>query len=143
MATPFMHSGMYSGTFKVQSEISVTELIIDGKKLSASDYSATEWDKIIMPAELYCRHHLKDKIFYQEDIKRLLARFKLPSNETSFYTALSKDEFLILYKKLLSSLIGKKIHEIEIIQSKYQYLQIDHDARYILINSKDFLEQCN
>ncbi len=94
VATPFMHFGMYSGPFKVQPEISVTEIIVDGEKLSAADFSATQWDKIILPVELYCSQNKRGKTFYHEDIKRLLARFYIPSNESTFYTGLPNAEFL-------------------------------------------------
>ena len=93
VATPFMHFGMYSGPFKVQPEISVTEIIVNGEKLSAEDFSATQWDKIVLPIELYCSQHKRGKTFYHEDIKRLLARFHIPSNETSFYAELSNADF--------------------------------------------------
>ena len=143
VATPFMHFGMYSGPFKVQPEISVTEIIVNGEKLSAEDFSATQWDKIILPIELYCSQHKRGKTFYHEDIKRLLARFHIPSNEKSFYLELSNADFLSAYQKVLSSIIGRDINKIEILRSKYRYLQINDQERYLLINSKDFFEQCN
>ena len=143
VATPFMHFGMYSGPFKVQPEISVTEVIVDGEKLSAADFSATQWDKIILPIELYCSQHKRGKTFYQEDIKRLLARFYISSNETFFYSELSNADFLSAYHKVLSSIIGRDINKIEILSSRYRYLQINDNANYLLINSKDFFEQCN
>ena len=143
VATPFMHFGMYSGPFKVQPEISVTEIIVNGEKLSAEDFSATQWDKIVLPIELYCSQHKRGKTFYHEDIKRLLARFYIPSNETSFYAELSNADFLSAYQKVLSSIIGRDINKIEILRSKYRYLQINDHANYLLINSKDFFEQCN
>ena len=143
VATPFMHFGMYSGPFKVQPEISVTEIIVNGEKLSAEDFSATQWDKIVLPIELYCSQHKRGKTFYHEDIKRLLARFYIPSNEESFYLELSNADFLSAYQKVLSSIIGRDINKIEILRSKYRYLQINDQASYLLINSKDFFEQCN
>ena len=143
VATPFMHFGMYSGPFKVQPEISVTEIIVNGEKLSAEDFSATQWDKIVLPIELYCSQHKRGKTFYHEDIKRLLARFHIPSNEKSFYLELSNADFLSAYQKVLSSIIGRDINKIEILRSKYRYLQINDQASYLLINSKDFFEQCN
>ena len=143
VATPFMHFGMYSGPFKVQPEISVTEVIVDGEKLSAADFSATQWDKIILPIELYCSQHKRGKTFYREDIKRLLARFNIPSSESSFYNELSNADFLSAYKKVLSSVIDRDINDLDILVSKYRYLQINDNANYVLINSKDFFEQCN
>ena len=143
VATPFMHFGMYSGPFKVQPEISVTEIIVNGEKLSAEDFSATQWDKIVLPIELYCSQHKRGKTFYHEDIKRLLARFHIPSNEKSFYLELSNADFLSAYQKVLSSIIGRDIDKIEILRSKYRYLQINDHTNYLLINSKDFFEQCN
>lgn len=143
VATPFMHFGMYSGAFKVQPEISVTEIMVDGKKLSAANFSATEWDKIILPIELYCDQYKRGKTFYQADIKRLLARLKIPSKESSFYSALSNTDFLSAYKKVLSSIIGSEISDINILVSRYRYLQINGHANYVLLNSKDFFEQCN
>lgn len=143
VATPFMHFGMYSGPFKVQPEISVTEVIVDGEKLSAADFSATQWDKIILPIELYCSQHKRGKTFYHEDIKRLLTRFSIPSNEESFYSEISNTAFLSAYKKVLSSVIERDINDINILVSRYRYLQINDNANYVLINSKDFFEQCN
>lgn|GEM_PF-6356381 len=138
-----MHIGMYSGAFKIQPEISVTEIFVNGEKLSAADFSAVQWDKIQMPIELYCYQHKRGKSFYHEDIKRLLAVFSIPSKESSFYTRLSNAEFLTSYKEVLSSIIGKEVNKIEILRSKYRYLQKDDQAKYILINSKEFFEQCN
>ena len=143
VAAPFMHFGMYSGASKIHSELSVTEIFINGEKLSAADFSATQWDKIQMPLELYCAQNKNGKSFYHQNIKRLLGVLKIPSTEAIFYEQIPTADFLDRYKERLTSITREDINEIKILKCRYQYLQINDDTRYILINSKDFFEQCN
>jgi hypothetical protein len=83
--------GMYSGAQKIQPEIKVIEIFINDKKLSAANYNATTWDQITLPLQVYCNQQKNGLQFYQDDISRLLGKFRIPSNESVYFTPISEE----------------------------------------------------
>ena len=137
---PFMHIGMYSGVQKIKTEISVVEVIVNDKQLQASEFKATTWDQIMLPLQAYYNQQKNGLSFYQNDIRRILAAFKIPSDEPAYFRALSQESFIEKYSEYLTRIINIPVKKIDIRQSTYRYLQVDNTARYLKVSSSNFFD---
>ncbi len=71
VASPFYHYGMYSEVMKVQAEYNVFEVTVNGRTLKGENFSAVQWDKIILPL-VYFKNVSRSNDLYYTTIKRLM-----------------------------------------------------------------------
>lgn len=122
VATPFYHYGMYSEVMKIENEYPVFEIEVNGQRLQAKDYTAQQWDKIILPLTYYTTIN-KSNTLYHTDIKRLLDKIHFSSNEHHFLQACDVNGLTTWYRLYLQNILKQKVLGLDIKRRNYKYKQ--------------------
>lgn len=120
VVTPFYNYGMFSEVIDVKKDYQVFEVNANGKMLRGEDYSPQEWDKIMLPLQFYAGIKQSNKL-YITDVKRLLNKFHLSSNDADFLISCNYLEFEKWYKNYLENVIHKKIDSVAVNYRSYKY----------------------
>lgn len=118
--SPFYHYGMYSEVMNVHVNYTVFEVEANRQTLKAQDFSPRQWDKIILPLNYYSIIS-KSNALYQTDIKRLMNKILVFSNEKNFLQNCDSDSFNKWYKSYLESMMHEKIVVLNIRSHTYQF----------------------
>ncbi|HEY4286419.1 MAG TPA: hypothetical protein VGN00_04915 [Puia sp.] len=127
-AFPFVHYGMFSESFGKPDSLLVYAVIIDGKRLEASDFRVYRWDMVQAPLagfEEEQRGHdpnsdqphpgdnpvlVEAKLIYHSILPRQL------ENDDSLSV-----HFPQWYKQYLSRLLGRPVHSLQVEKAWYRY----------------------
>jgi hypothetical protein len=114
VASPFLHYGMYSEVMKVKHTYGVFEVMVNGKPLQGKDYSAQQWDKIILPLRYYANIKAVSNKLYYTDIKRLMAAVKLSPVEQRYVQQCNAQQFQQWYKRYVQDVINTPVKQLDI-----------------------------
>ena len=101
--TPLYHYGMYSKKVESIDSIELYAVKINGKVLQPFQFSAQEWDKLMVPVHQYCKIEKHNNDLFSKDIKRILNRLYLTADTSNFIVQKQPETFLNWYKNLLVS----------------------------------------
>ena len=118
--TPFYNYGMYSEVMEVKKEYPVFEIEPDGRLLRGEDYSAQQWDKILMPLHFFADINNSNRL-YQTDIKRLLTKMHLSAPDEKFLVQCNYQQFENWYKNYLQTITKQHIGHLIVRYHTYQY----------------------
>lgn len=118
VATPFYHFGMYSHPLYVEKEYKVWEIIANNKVIRMSNYTPQQCDRILSPLE-YLSNIKKSNNLYETDIKRLLDKFKISTNDKDFIQQCNYSDFEQWYKGYLSKIEGRPITTLSVTKRSY------------------------
>ncbi len=136
VCSPFYHYGMYSEVIKVKDKYQVWEIMVNGKKLKAKDYSIQEWDMIVLPLQYY-ESIKKNNSLYQSDIKRLLGKLHISAPENYYLITCNYPQFEKWYADRLSNITQLSVQNLSINFRTYQY----KDHRLVATNETISLTQ--
>lgn len=115
--SPFYHYGMYSEKVNLTDSIAIAEIIINNKPLKPFDFSAQEWDKLVLPIYFNSTVATHNNDLYRMDIERLLKKIGLQPKEQDYIMAWHDSiGFIKWYKPYAEKIIGEKIKDIHINQ---------------------------
>ena len=92
---------MYSHVIKVEKSYPVIEVTINGKLLRGQDYTPQQWDKIMLPIQYYSNIQQSNGL-YNNEVKRLLQKLSIATNEANFLQQCDEESFVKWYKNYLS-----------------------------------------
>lgn len=118
--TPFFHYGMYSGVINIRNSYQIFEVIQNGKRLHGQDFTPEQWDKIMLPLQYYAGTSKSNRL-YETDIKRLLTKMNISSNDKNFITACNYQQFENWYKKYLSKITNQTTTSLTASYRTYLY----------------------
>lgn len=101
VVSPFFHYGMYSHEIKIEKSYPVVEVTINGKLLRGQDYTPQQWDKIMLPIQYYSNIQHSNELYHNE-VKRLLQKLSITTNEANFLQQCDEASFVKWYKNYLS-----------------------------------------
>ena len=115
--TPLFHYGMYSAVINPDKHYTITEIYVNGKRLTTKDFTPQQWDNIIQPAEKYYSQQQWNSFNWNNDIKRLLH-----VQDSSLYTnTLTENSFRKWYASRLAHITGEKIDSFRIAFTPYTF----------------------
>jgi hypothetical protein len=120
VATPFLHYGMYSQRMQVQPSYGVFEVRVNGIMLQGKDYSAQEWDKIILPLRYYGNTKASNQLYVSE-INRLMNAVHLTPQQERFVQQCNAEEFLNWYSRYLATIIHAPVQQLDVRYRTYIY----------------------
>ena len=112
--SPFYHYGMYSEVMKPQPGYTVFEIEVDGQPLRTADFSAQQWDQVMVPVAWYGKHREWNEHHFAE-----LKRITGISDSTRYVNQVTKRGFYGWYQGYLSGILGREIRSVNIIQKTY------------------------
>lgn len=118
--TPFYNYGMYSEPIAVEKNYQLFEVELNGKMLRGQDFSPQQWDKVLMPLQYYAGIK-KSNALYSSDIKRLLNKMHIASNNADFLQHCSYEQFEPWYKNYLESITHRRTNSLFIHYRLYKY----------------------
>jgi hypothetical protein len=119
--SPFYHYGMYSEVMKEKDNYGVFEIEVNGKKLAAQNFTAQQWDKIILPLNYYSSIRTKSNTLYYSDIKRLTNAIHLNTNERNYIQTCDSKNFENWYLLYLANELKEKVNNLHTQYRLYQY----------------------
>jgi hypothetical protein len=115
--SPFYHYGMYSERMELKDSVAIAQITINNKKLQPFEYSAQEWDKLVLPIYLDSTVHSHNRTVFSQDAERLLKKLRLQPKEKFFEVEWHcYIDFMDWYKPYASKIIGDSINSISINQ---------------------------
>jgi hypothetical protein len=118
--SPFFNYGMYSEAFNTPGSYPVFEIEQNGKLLRGEEFSPEDWDKIILPPSYYANIKASNALYHKE-VKRILERIGITTNDERFLTACNYKEFEKWYGKYLFQITGQPTTSLKIYSRVYQY----------------------
>jgi len=120
VVSPFYHYGMYSEVMKPNLVYGVYEVEVDKVLLQANNFSAQQWDKIILPIKYF---HALDSmnLLYQTDVKRLMSALNLKTDDRKFILPCNAKLFYKQYKNYLIHILDAKIDTLDISYRMYSF----------------------
>jgi hypothetical protein len=112
--SPFYHYGMYSEVMTVKDSYGIFEIEVNGKTIKASDFSAQQWDNIILPLTWYSTINTKSNALYYTDIKRLMDKINVTTNEKSYLQKCDINSFERWYQSYLQRILSEDIATLNI-----------------------------
>lgn len=118
--SPFYHYGMFSDVFTPINTYEIIKVEQNGKILRGQDFSAQEWDKIILPVVYFANINSSNSLF-NTDIKRLVAQLHLSAAEKNFLLKCNYQEFENWYKNYLRQVTNQQTTSLHIYFHQYRY----------------------
>ena len=123
VVSPFYHYGMYSEVMPVKPTYQVFEIVVNGKVLQGQRYSQQRWDKIIMPVQYFASLQAKSNRLYSDEIKRLMGRIGLNTDEGNFVSICNYTQFNAWYKQYLQSIVNTQVNDVQVHLRDYSFHQ--------------------
>ncbi len=120
VVSPFFHYGMYSHGINVEKSYPVIEVSVNDKRLRGQDFTAQQWDKIMLPIQYHSNIGRSNEL-YEREIKRLLSKLHISSNENYFFQQCNEEAFEKWYKVYLASIVGQPVLQLQINQRIYAF----------------------
>ena len=120
VVTPFYHYGMYSEEMNVENEYPVFEIMVNGQRLQAENYTPQQWDKIVVPLTYYSTIN-KSNTLYHTDIKRLMAKIHFSSIENNFLQQCDINSFITWYRLYLQNMLKVRVLGLDVKTHIYKY----------------------
>lgn len=118
--SPFYHYGMYSEVIGVKDHYQVWEIVVNGKKLKAKDYSIQQWDMLTLPLQYYAGIQ-KNNSLYKTDIERLLSKIHISVSEKNFIQNCNYAQFEKWYAQRIAYITNLPVNSLYIQARTYQY----------------------
>jgi hypothetical protein len=118
--SPFYNYGMYSEVMDIKKDYQIFEVEVNGNRLQGQAFSPQQWDNIILPLQFYSNIQQSNRL-YETDIKRLLQKMQISSNEADFVSSCNYPQFEKWYIQHLQAITKQKILAIKINLRQYQY----------------------
>jgi capsule polysaccharide export protein KpsE/RkpR len=119
--SPFYNYGMFSEVMKPKEEYWAFEVNVNGQNLRGKDFSASEWDKIMLPLNYYSSISAASNRLFYTDVRRIMNTVFLHPNEKRFLQNCNEEDFIEWYKKYLSVSFDKTINTLHIQYRKYRF----------------------
>jgi hypothetical protein len=113
VSTPFYNYGMYSEKISIQKNYNVFEVELNGKRLEGKDFSASEWDKILVPLQFYASIKSSNQL-YKLQIRRLLNKMHVSVSEANFIQSCNYEQFENWYRSYLENVTSKKTETLAV-----------------------------
>lgn len=105
----------------------VTEIWVNGERLAAKDFSALEWDQLMLPLTLFPLQATWNSHLYGQEISRLTG-----AKDSSLYiNAVSQEEFDAWYRERVKRIAGIKDNNADI-----QYHTVIYTHHFNRLSSK-------
>ncbi len=140
--TPLYHYGMYSKKAESIDSIELYTVKINGKILQPFQFSAQEWDKLMLPVNEYCNVEKHNNDLFSKDIKRILNKLYLTADSSNFVFAKQPDVFLNWYKKYASNIISASINNFEIDKITSHLTEENGVIKFTTVTTKSFNRAC-
>jgi hypothetical protein len=118
--SPFYNYGMFSEVMHVNKSYRIFEVEVNGRRLRGQDFSAQQWDKVILPLEYYASIN-KSNTLYKTDIKRLLEKIHIETSDKNFLQQCNYQQFENWYKKYVATITFTPVHTINITYRLYKF----------------------
>lgn len=112
--SPFYHYGMYSEVMEPQQAYPVYEIIVNEVPLRTQDFSAQQWDKIMLPLVYYSKHGQWNQEMYGH-VKRITGI----SDSNRFVNTFPKQRFYKWYQDYLSGILQRPVQSLMVEQKTY------------------------
>ena len=140
--TPLYHYGMYSKKVESIDSIELYAVKINGKVLQPFQFSAQEWDKLMLPVHQYCKIEKHNNDLFSKDIKRILNRLYLTADTSNFIVRKQPETFLNWYKNYASTIISAPITNLEINKITSHLTEENGVIKFTTVATKSFNEAC-
>ena len=120
VVSPFFNYGMYSHEINIEKNYPVFEVKANGRLLRGQDFSPQQWDKIMLPVNYYANIHRSNDL-YENEVKRLLGRLHISTEERKFLQQCDAVDFEKWYAKYLETVTGHLTNNLEISCRYYLY----------------------
>ncbi len=118
--SPFFSYGMYSEAINTRNSYDVFEVEQNGKRLRGQDFTPEQWDKIMLPLQYFAGVN-KSNLLYKTDIKRLLTKIHISTNDKNFLSACNYQQFENWYQNYLQKITGEKTNSLTVNYRTYLY----------------------
>ncbi len=115
--TPVYQYGMFSEVVKPEKNYLVFEFFVNGTLLQTKNFSPQQWDKIIVPIQLFSKQKEWNSYWFHNDIQRLLN----VSDSSKYMNDISQQQFNNWYKDYLQALLNEKVNSVIIQFNQYQF----------------------
>ena len=120
VVSPFFHYGMYSHRINVEKGYPVVEVTVNGKQLRGQDFTAQQWDKILLPIQYHSNIGRSNRL-YENEVKRLLGRLHISANEKDFLQKCNEESFENWYTVYLASFVGQPVQQLQINERMFAF----------------------
>jgi hypothetical protein len=120
LLSPFYHFGMYSEPFKLEESYNVFEVRQNGKLLQGKDFSAQQWDKILLPIAYYADIKTNN-ILFEKEVKRILAKLHVAPDQKQFLETCDYNQFENWYKTYLQNITAISTTSIDVTSRLYTF----------------------
>ena len=118
--SPFYHYGMYSDRMLADSFYSVFEVDVDDSRLHGKNFTATEWDRILLPLQYFAGVRASNQL-YKTDVARLLNKLHISAPEKAYVSGCNYQQFAAWYKQYLALLLQQHVERVNIAVREYQF----------------------
>ncbi|MDB5191619.1 MAG: hypothetical protein JWQ96_1182 [Segetibacter sp.] len=123
VVSPFYHYGMYSEVIRVKASYEVFEIWVNGERLQGKDFSAQQWDQVILPVQYFAALNTKSNPLYFNEIKRLMAKIGLKADEEKYVATCNYNQFQWWYKQYLNHIVKRDVAGVKILSRGYIFQQ--------------------
>jgi hypothetical protein len=109
VVTPFYHYGMYATKMELTDTVIAFELKNNGKVLSPFQFSAQQWDALMLPLFFYKQADNTNRLQWQQNIQRILQKVSIYPNSALYTGKPSAQEFSKAYTNLAYRITGSSI----------------------------------
>ncbi len=118
--TPFYNYGMFSEVIHQKDSYEVFEVEVNNKRLRGENFSSQQWDKVILPLQYYAGIK-KSNSLYRLQIRRLLGKMQVSTNDANFIQLCNYAQFENWYKHYLQTITNQEIQSVVIYYRNYQF----------------------
>ena len=135
-AFPFVHYGMFSGSFSAPDSLLRYEVIVDGRSLEPADFRIYRWDMVQGPLTAFDRQSgTGDFGFDKQKIRAALPGIYSRVSANLDNSPTLDADFAGWYRNYLSRLLHQPIQTLRVNRTWYRY----KDNRFILLNKTPWI----